>query len=185
MNRSIWTGLMSVPALVAASAPAPAFAVDYLNVAQAQRAVVPHADSFVAYPVTLSSAQLKQIKAIAHVPQRTDKPRVWKALSGGKLVGWVIVDEVIGKHELITYATGISPDGHVLGIEIMSYRESKGEQVRNPKWRGLFRGKTVNDPFKLNKDIPNISGATLSCRNITDGVKRLLALHEVALARGG
>lgn len=182
-NRSLWAALMALPAVTATAAPA--FAADYLSVEQAQRAVVPQANSFVAYPVTLSEAQLKRIKAIAQVPQRTDRPRVWRALAGGKLVGWVIVDEVIGKHELITYATGISPDGRVLGVEIMSYRESKGDQVRNPRWRALFRGKSVTDPFKLNKDIPNISGATLSCRNITDGVKRLLALHEVALAAGG
>lgn len=183
MNRSIWGSLLGLPALAVASAPA--FAVDYLDIGQAQRALVPQADSFAAYPITLTPEQLKQIRAVAHVPQRTSKPRVWRALTGGKLAGWVIVDEVIGKHELITYATGISPDGHVLGIEIMSYRESKGDQVRNAKWRALFRGKTVNDPFKLNQDIPNISGATLSSRNITDGVKRLLALHEVALHKRG
>lgn len=179
MNRSIWASLLAMPMLTVASAPA--FAVDYLNAEQAQRALVPQADSFSTYPVTLTAGQLKQIKGLAHVPQRTNKPRVWRALAGGRLVGWVIVDEVIGKHELITYATGISPDGHVLGVEIMSYRESKGGQIRNAKWRALFHGKSVNDPFKLNSDIPNISGATLSCRNITDGVKRLLALHQVAL----
>lgn len=181
MNRSIWAALLGLPALTVVSAPA--YAVDYLNAEQAQRAVIPNATSFSAVPVTLSPDQLKQIKAIAKVPQRTDKPRVWKAMAGGKQIGWVIVDEVIGKHEMITYATGISTDGHVLGIEIMSYRESKGDQVRNAKWRSLFKGKAVSDPFKLNKDIPNISGATLSCRNITDGVKRLLAMHQVALSK--
>lgn len=97
----------------------------------------------------------------------------------------MIVDEVIGKHEFITYATGISPNGQVLGVEILSYRESKGGQVREASWRNLFRGKTVRDRFRLNQDIPNISGATLSCRNITDGVKRLLAIHAVALSQAG
>ncbi|MCJ2181593.1 FMN-binding protein [Novosphingobium sp. 1949] len=181
MNRSLWTALLGLPALTSAAAPAQA--VDYLDLDQAQRAVVPGASSFAAFAVTLTPDQLKQIKAIAHVPQRATKPRVWKAMAGGRQTGWVIVDEVIGKHEMITYATGIAMDGHVLGVEIMSYRESKGDQVRNPKWRGLFRGKTVRDAFKLNQDIPNISGATLSCRNLTDGVKRLLALHQVALAK--
>ena len=38
------------------------------------------------------------------------------------------------------------------------------------------------DPFKLDRDIPNISGATLACRNVTDGVKRLLALKHAVLA---
>jgi Na+-transporting NADH:ubiquinone oxidoreductase subunit NqrC len=54
--------------------------------------------------------------------------------------------------------------------------------VRNPKWRALFKGKTLADPLRLGKDVPIITGATLSCRNLTDGVKRLLALHQVALA---
>jgi hypothetical protein len=30
-------------------------------------------------------------------------------------------------------------------------------------------------------DVPNISGATLSCRNVMDGVKRLLVLQQIAL----
>ena len=37
----------------------------------------------------------------------------------------------------------------------------------------------------LDKDITNISGATLSCRSLSDGVKRLLALQQVALSHGG
>lgn len=180
MPTRFWSSLASVPVLIA---PAIAHATDYLTLPQAQRAVVPQADAFIAHPVTLGTAQLSQIRQLSGVPQRSAQPHIWRALSGGRLVGWVIVDEVIGKHEFITYATGISPDGHVLAVEIMSYRESKGGQVRDPRWRALFRGKTLRDPFKLNKDIPNISGATLSSRNVTDGVKRLLAIHAVALAQ--
>ena len=112
-------------------------------------------------------------------------PQIWRAQAGGRTLGWVIVDNVIGKHEFITYAAAISPDGHVLGIEVMTYRETKGSQVREARCRDRFRGKTLADPFRLEQDIPNISGATLSCRNITDGVKRLLALHAVALAHAG
>ena len=95
-----------------------------------------------------------------------------------------IVDEVVGKHEFITYAVGFTPDGKVRGIEILAYRETYGYQIRNPDWRQKFVGKSLADPFKLDEDIPNISGATLSCYNVTNGVKRLLALQQVALDRG-
>ena len=183
MNPLIWRSLLAVPVL--AAAPSPASATDYLTVAQARQALVPQAERFAAFPVTLSRAQISQIRKIAGVPQRTDQPRIWKALAGARHLGWVIVDEVIGKHEFITYATAISPDGRVMGVEILSYRETKGGQVRNANWRNLFRGKTLQDQFRLNRDIPNISGATLSCRNITDGVKRLLAIHAVVLANAG
>ncbi len=99
-------------------------------------------------------------------------------MSGG---GWFIVDEVIGKHEYITYAVGLSADGAVRGLEIMEYRESYGGEVRDPKWRAQFTGKTKSAPLQLDKDIQNISGATLSSRHIADGVRRLLALYDVAL----
>ena len=66
-------------------------------------------------------------------------------------------------------------------IEIMDYRESYGYEIRNEAWRRQFVGKRDGDPLKLDVDIQNIGGATLSCRHITDGVKRLLALYNVAL----
>lgn len=182
MSHRNWPQLVVVA--VAATA-APAFATDYLSLPAAQRALIPQAQRFVPFPVTLTPAQLDRIRQLSGVPQRSSQPRIWRAMQGAAGIGWVLVDEVVGKHEFITYATAISNDGHVLGVEIMSYRESHGGEVRNPAWRAKFRGKTVADPFKLNKDIPNISGATLSSRNITDGVKRLLAIHSLVLARAG
>jgi len=49
---------------------------------------------------------------------------------------------------------------------------------------GFVRGaKTLPADRRLNSngDIKKISGATLSCRHITDGVKRVLASYEIAL----
>ena len=183
MSYRDWSQLAAIPLIAIIAAPA--HATDYLSVEQAQRVLVPQAQSFVPFAVNLSPGQMQKIKQLSGVPQRASQPKVYRALRGNSTLGWVIVDEVIGKHEFITYATAISPDGHVLGVEILSYRESKGGQVRDPRWRERFRGKTLNDAFKLNQDIPNISGATLSSRNLTDGVKRLLSIHAVALARAG
>jgi Na+-translocating ferredoxin:NAD+ oxidoreductase RnfG subunit len=53
--------------------------------------------------------------------------------------------------------------------------------VREAHWREQFKGKTLSDHFKLDDDIANITGATLSSRNVMNGVKRLLALAQVAL----
>jgi Na+-translocating ferredoxin:NAD+ oxidoreductase RnfG subunit len=164
---------------------APAYAADYLTAEQAQRILFPEAKQFVSQPVELTSEQRNQIKALSGVRQRWETQRVWRAEGdAGALLGWFIVDEVIGKHEFITYAAALSPDARVIGIEIMSYRETYGGQVRDAQWRKHFNGKSLADAFKLDQDIPNITGATLSCRNITDGVKRLLALQRVVLSHG-
>ncbi len=155
------------------------FAADYLTVTEAQKVLFPAADHFDKKSVELTDEQLDQIKEQSGVRQRAVKPEIWLAYVKKEVVGWMMVDSVIGKHEFITYAAALSPDGKVLGVEILSYRESHGGEVRRPGWRARFKGKTLSDPFKLDEDVPNISGATLSCRNVLDGVKRLLVLQKV------
>jgi len=178
MKQSDWNALLLLP--VAAIA-APAYAIDYFTAEQAQKQIFPDAQVFKPMLVKLSSAQRDQIKSLAGVRQRWEEQKVWRVEKDGKLAGWFVVDDVVGKHEFITYGVGITPDGHVVGVEVMSYRETKGDQVRDAGWRRHFVGKTLADPFKLDEDVPNISGATLSSRNMLDGVKRLLALQKVAL----
>lgn len=171
--------LVPVAMLVAPTA----YATDYFTVAEAQAQLFPNATNFVERTLKFDEGQRDRIKAISGMRQRWDEQKIWRAETVGKLQGWLVVDQVIGKHEFITYATAISPDGHVLGIEIMSYRETHGGKVRDAAWRKNFVGKSLSDPFKLDEDVPNISGATLSCRNVLDGVKRLLTIHQLFLLR--
>jgi Na+-transporting NADH:ubiquinone oxidoreductase subunit NqrC len=84
---------------------------------------------------------------------------------------------VYGKHEFITYAVALDATGAVRGIEIMDYRESYGDEVRLPRWRAQFNGRRAGQPLDINRQIQNISGATLSCVHITEGVRRILTTH--------
>ncbi len=179
MTMRDWSAFL----LPVAALAAPAHATDYLSVAQAQTLLFPAAKAFADQTLKLDASKRDAIKAASGLRQRWDEQKIWRAERDGALLGWMLVDEVIGKHEFITYATAISPDGHVLGVEILSYRETHGGQVREPAWRKHFVGKTLTDAFKLDEDVPNISGATLSCRNVLDGVKRLLAIHKLYLTR--
>jgi Na+-translocating ferredoxin:NAD+ oxidoreductase RnfG subunit len=89
---------------------------------------------------------------------------------------------VIGKHEFINYAVALDATGAVRQLEILDYHESYGGEVHLPGWRRQFVGKHHGSPLQLNGDIKNISGATLSCGHVTDGVRRLLATYALVLA---
>jgi Na+-translocating ferredoxin:NAD+ oxidoreductase RnfG subunit len=102
---------------------------------------------------------------------------VFKASTGG----WLVIDQVLGKHEMITYAVGINANGTVRQIEILRYNESYGYEVRDASWRAQFVGKSAASPLQLNSDIRNISGATLSSKHVTDGVKRVLQMYDSSL----
>jgi Na+-translocating ferredoxin:NAD+ oxidoreductase RnfG subunit len=153
-----------------------AYAATYLSVEQAQQAIFAGEKLTPAF-ITLTDDQAGQIAKMTNVSVRQKEIKAWKVASGG----WFIVDEVVGKHEFITYAVGLNADGSVKQVEIMDYRETYGYQVRNVEWRKQFVGKTASASLKLDDDIRNISGATLSCRHIVDGVKRVLATYVVAL----
>ena len=166
-----------------ALAPATAFAVDYLSAEQAARLMFPDAERFEARQIELDAALLQKLDAQG-VKARSARWPVLLAKSGAATLGFVVTDEVIGKYELISYAVGIGGDGAVKSIEVLSYRESHGHEILLPAWRRQFAGKSVASPLRLGEDIANISGATLSCQHVTDGVRRIVAVVDQA-RRGG
>lgn len=160
------------------SIAAPAYGVQYVTVAEAQKILFPEAVKFSEQSLILKDEQRDSIKKESGTRQREDTFKYSLAKTNAKTLGYFIVDEVVGKHEFITYAVGIDMGGQVIGIEILDYRETHGGQIRDVAWRKKFAGKKVSDPFQLDVDVPNISGATLSSRNVLDGVKRLLVIHK-------
>lgn len=166
--------LLPLPALVAA----PAYAATYLTVPEAQALLFP-GQALAPLDAALTAEDAAAIERAAGTRARSQNPKVWRAADGG----WFFLDQVIGKHELITYAVALDAAGAVLGVEILDYRETWGGEVRNPAWRAQFVGKRAGAPLRLDADIRNISGATLSCRHVTEGVRRLLATHALLAAK--
>ena len=145
----------TLPATALAAVASPAYAMQYLSIEEAQKQAFPSATRFT------------EIQA----------GRVWKAEAAGHVAGFFIFDRVVGKHLYIDYAVALTPTGAVHRVEILQYRESYGGEIRSPSWLAQFVGKTSASPLKINGDIRNIAGATLSSTHVTEGVKRVLATY--------
>lgn len=155
----------------------------FMSVDEAKKSMFSAADEFKPSNVELNDKMRDLIKEKSGV-RVTDKNLVLiKAYSKKKFIGYLVVDRVVGKHEFITYAVSFSPDLAVSMVEILEYKETYGFEVRRQAWRDQFVGKKANDNLKLDQDIKNIAGATLSSRHITDGVRRLLHTLDVVGAR--
>jgi Na+-translocating ferredoxin:NAD+ oxidoreductase RnfG subunit len=170
------------PLIVLAAGAGSAHAVQYLTIEQAQKLLFPAAAEFSSAELLMTDAQRQAVSQASGMRVRDARVRAWAARDAqGGLLGRVLLDEVTGKHDLITYVVAVSPEGRVIGIEILDYRENYGGQIREAAWRAQFRGKTARDALKVDADITNISGATLSCSHVADGVRRLLATNELVL----
>ena len=129
--------------------------------------------------LALSDDQIYVIRDRADVRVKPKLMQAWRVRTGGAPGGHFFVDRVIGKHEFITYGVGIDAAGHVIGLEILEYLESYGGEVERASWRAQFYGKSLaNSLLDFGEDIDGIAGATLSARNITDGIRKLLILLD-------
>lgn len=148
-----------------------------MEMEQAQRLLWSSAERF--QPTVVSLGEREFVTIAQHSETRVPRqfaPHMWEALGAGKRLGWVVSDRVIGKYDLIDYAVGFSLEGVVTGVEILAYRESHGAEIRQAGWRRQFQGRKGPQTMRFADDIKNISGATLSCQHVTEGIQRLSAL---------
>jgi hypothetical protein len=107
-----------------------------------------------------------------------DSFEIYIGETGDKIDGYAMVHNTIGKYKPMTYMVGIDAKGQCTDVELLVFRDAKGSEVGRKRFNVQYEGKTVIDPIRINKDIINISGATMSVRSMSAGVKRVLVLVD-------
>jgi Na+-translocating ferredoxin:NAD+ oxidoreductase subunit G len=123
------------------------------------------------------SLKARLVQRLGYAPAR-DRYTIFIATTHGHLDGYAVIDDEPGLHQPITFATRLSPRGAVERLEIMVYREPRGDEVRDARFCKQFEGKTAQDPLRLNRDIDAVSGATVSSASMASGVRRAAILVE-------
>lgn len=170
-----------VAAVVAVlTAPSPALAGDRTT-REILREFFPDSDRVTYVAVAPPAPQRAAIeKQLGHRLSRTSY-YFYVATTKDRVDGYAFVDDELGQHEPITFAVRISADGVVERHEVLAYREAWGDEIRDPRFRRQFVGKTMRDACRLHVDVDAISGATISSAAMARGVKRALVLFDAAV----
>ena len=145
----------------------------------------PRSERVTFHTFTLSPALRTRVERRLGYTLAKDRYTIFEATTGTTLDGYALVDEELGQHQPITFATRLSPRAVVERVEIMVYREPRGDEVRDARFRAQFAGKTAHSPLRLRLDIDAVSGATTSSASIATGVKRAAVLIEELELSGG
>jgi Na+-translocating ferredoxin:NAD+ oxidoreductase RnfG subunit len=148
----------------------------YLTKKQALEKSFPGADEVVKEKKWLTKEQGEKIAELSQ--QKVDEKRItwYIGKKAGQAMGYMWIDNVIGKSYPITYMVVLNVDGTVRDVEIMVYREPRGWEVRYPSFLDQFLGKNSDSDFR---EINSITGATLSVRGITKGVTKAVSAYKV------
>lgn len=167
------------PALAVAQGPdGPESIQVYLTPDQALREAFPDADT-VRTEVHALTADLKG-RAERRLGWRIEESevRVHLGYRGGQCLGYAVIAEQVGLYRPITFLVKVGLDGRVEDVWIMVYRESRGGEIKRKRFLSQYEGKGAKDPIRLNRDIIGITGATLSVRAVSAGVKRAVTLID-------
>lgn len=173
-NGMLW---LTAAAVVAASA-VPLSAEVYLTESQALRVVFGEKAVVRREQKTLDPALRKRLEEESALRFPETSLAFFVAAQDGKPTKYAVVMNEIGKSEPITFMVGMSPEGKVTEVVIMEFRENRGWEVKEKRFLNQFRGKTAKSSIRVDEDIINYTGATLSSKAVARGVKRALLLLD-------
>lgn len=178
-TRRALSAACAIVALSAVAAPSAPRAEVLMTESEAVARLVGAVDRVVRHEIAIDAAQRARIADAVGVPVPEERFTFLECERGDEVAGWVFVGDEKGLYEPITFAVGISTESKVNDVEILVYRESRGGEVSRRRFLNQYRGKGPDSPLRLNQDVLNITGATVSSRSVTLGVKKALAAFRV------
>lgn len=183
MRRGWWTTLLLDLGMML-FALAPAFGGRlFLREADAQHTMFPEGTGSVRKTLDLSPGELAALeKALGRRIETRTYPYL-EVHTTKSVIGVIFLVDVLGQSLPITFAVGVTMDGALKDIEVMVYREPRGEEIQEGRFRKQFVGKRLTDYIVLGKDIDAISGASISSRSATYAARKALSLAGILFGR--
>lgn len=101
--------------------------------------------------------------------------RYWQ---DGDRTAWIL-DE-IGKERPITLGVVVENDT-IVQVKVLTYRESRGGEVRHAFFTNQFIGAALNEKQQLDRGIDGVTGATMSVRAVTRVAQVALLFHQYVI----
>lgn len=130
--------------------------------------------------ILLSKVQASKIEKASSTKLGSKIFRVFKATKDSKLLGYGILinKKVRSKNAVVLYF--ISSESILKSIEIVAFNEPI-EYLPSDRWNSQFEEVPTDKMLRVSKEIPTITGATLSARSITDGSRAAFAFYNEVL----
>lgn len=119
---------------------------------------------------------------------------VYRAMAGGRQVGWVVPAGGQGFADRIDLLIGLDAGAKTLtGLYVLDQKETPGlgNKIVEDAWRGQFEGKATAAPLQVTKaeaaaqsEIRAVTGATISSESVCDIVNSTVAVLRDELAAG-
>ncbi|MBM2841908.1 MAG: FMN-binding protein [Bacteroidetes bacterium] len=145
--------------------------------------VFPEATRVESHTIVVSNADAESVLVVSRQRWAGDSLTVLVPSADDAVLGYAVIDNVRGKDQFITYVLTVTPELAIRDVDILVYRESYGGEIMNSSWLRQFFNKKPGDELRPGREIRIITGATISSRSVTLGIRRVLTLLHVMKSR--
>jgi len=126
--------------------------------------------------VLLSNTKYKNIQKNAKTKLDTKIYRIFTAKKDDKILGYgvLVSRKVRSKNGVVLY---FIKNNNLLGIEVIAFNEAL-EYLTTDRWNSQFEDINTSKMLRLNRDIPSITGATMSARSVVEGSRIAFAVYN-------
>ena len=130
--------------------------------------------------ILLNASQAQAVTKQAKQKLATKIYRTFKIEKAHKIIayGVLTVNKMRTKDAVVLFM--INTKGVIESVETVAFNEPP-EFAPSKTWESQFINKDNSHTLRVGKDIPTISGATLSARGYADGARLALAVYNVVL----
>ncbi len=132
------------------------------------------------HSLILTKKQFSKIQQKAKAKVDTKVYRYYILSNNGKTIGYAVLVFRKVRTKKATVLYGFDMKGTLKFTEIMAFSEPP-EFIPSSIWMSQLQNKSASEKLTVGKDIPTISGATLSARSVTDGARGARAIYEIVL----
>lgn len=153
-----------------------AHAKTFLTMDEALASVYPDAE-VVRTTVYLTDAQQRHIEKVAGSRLTSSIVHPYEVRRNGERVAVVFFDAHRVRTLPQTLMVALDAQGVVEAVRVLVFAEPE-EYLAPSGWIAQFTGKALTDELQLERGIDGITGATLTARATTQGVRRLAAVFQ-------
>jgi Na+-translocating ferredoxin:NAD+ oxidoreductase RnfG subunit len=135
-------------------------------------------------PVFLTDEQTAEVEKLAHAKLGGQLFTFYEGHNkNGQLLGYAAIESKTVRTQPETLLIVLSPKGELVKTEILAFHEPP-EYKPSSAWFATLLRKPVSQ-LKLDQGVDGISGATLSVRASLEGIRKAIAVYQVAVAPEG
>jgi len=128
----------------------------------------------------LTPGQVQQVETLSRTKVDSSIVSYYVSRDAKGITEFAFFDKRTVRTMPVTYMAVLNPSGTIDRVDILSFEEPD-DYLPPARWLALYKNRSLNNDLVIGRDIPHITGASLSSQAMNDGIRQILAIYQLCI----